>query len=375
MNRPIAFFIPAMYGGGAERVVLNLLEGMVAKDLAPDLVLATAEGPYLDRVPSVVKIVDLKAGRIIKSILPLVLYLRTHRPRVLISHLGHANVIALIATYLSGTKTPLVVVEHNTLSASRSTLWRANLIKPMMKFLYSRADAVVTVSQAAARDLELELGLPQNTVQTIYNPIVDNRLLTQANESLDEPWLQPASSPVLLSIGRLTAQKDFATLLKSFAIVRKQLDARLIILGEGESRQELESLIQNLEIVESVSLPGFVNNPYAYLKAANAFVLSSRWEGLPTVLVEALACGCPVVATNCPSGPSEILENGKYGDLVPVGDTAALSKAMIQVLNKPPETDLLVKKAQDFAVEHSIDEYLQLITKICYKKNINVKEN
>ncbi len=365
MNKEIAFFIPAMYGGGAERVVLNLLEGMTTKNLPLNLVLASAKGPYLDRVPSTVKIIDLKAGRVIKAILPLVGYLRTHRPRVLISHLGHANVIALIANYLSGTNTPVVVVEHNTLSVARSALWRANLVKSMMKWLYPNANAVVTVSLGAARDLEIVLDLPLNSVQTIYNPIVDQRLLTQANESIDEPWLQPDSPPVFLSIGRLTLQKDFSTLLKSFAKVREELEARLIILGEGELRAELETLARDLGIAESVSLPGFVDNPYAYLKAASAFVLSSRWEGLPTVLIEALACGCPVVTTNCPNGPEEILAKGEYGTLVGLGDCDALAKAMTDILHNFPTKERLIKRAQDFDVDSSVTKYLQLIEKIC----------
>lgn len=368
MNRPIAFFLPAMYGGGAERVVLNLLAGMVLAGEVPDLVLASVEGPYLDRIPPAVKVIDLEAGRIIKSILPLVRYLRDRQPRVLISHLGHANAIALIANRISGTKTPIIVVEHNTLSASRSRLWRANLVKPLMKYLYPSADAVVAVSQAAARDLELNLGLPLNSVNTIYNPIVDDRLLEQANEPITEAWLQPSSPPVFLSIGRLTAQKDFTTLLKSFALVRKQVDARLIILGEGELRADLKSLARDLEIAESVSLPGFVSNPYAYLKAASAFVLSSRWEGLPTVLIEAIACGCPVIATDCPSGPWEILEQGKYGTLVPVGDAAALAKAMVKILQESPQRQLLQKRSQDFSVERSVAEYLQLIEKVRTQK-------
>ena len=367
MNRPIAFFIPAMYGGGAERVVLNLLEGMLSQGEVPDLVLASMEGPYLDRIPPAVNIVDLQAGRIIKSVLPLVRYLCSHQPRVLISHLGHANVVALLATYLSGTKTPLIVVEHNTLSKSRSIVWRANLVKPLMKYLYPTADAIVAVSQAAAKDLEIGLGLPTNSVITIYNPIVDDRLLAQANEPTQEPWLQPGLPPVFLSIGRLTAQKDFAALLKSFAIVRKQLSARLIILGEGELRSDLESLARDLKIAEFVSLPGFVSNPYAYLKAANAFILSSRWEGLPTVLIEALACGCPAIATNCPSGPWEILEQGKYGTLVPVGDVAALAKAMVEILQQPPSPELLQERSRAFTVEGSVAKYLQLIEKLSLK--------
>jgi glycosyltransferase involved in cell wall biosynthesis len=365
MKEKIAFFIPAMYGGGAERVVLNLLEGMTAKDLDLDLVLAAAEGPYMDRVPPTVNVVDLKAGRIINSILPLIRYLRTHKPSVLISHLNHANVIALIAGYLSRTNTPIIVVAHNTLSVARATQLRGNVVKLIMKWLYPRANAVATVSLAAARDMEVELGLPVNSVHTIYNPIVDHRLFTQAQEVTEEKWLKPNSPPLYLSIGRLTEQKDFVTLLKSFALVKEHLDARLIILGEGELRQDITLLIKDLGIADSVSLPGFVKNPYPYLKAASAFILSSRWEGLPTVLVEAMACGCPVIATDCPSGPLEILEQGKYGTLVPIGNFQALSQAMIQVLNCPPKTELLIERSQDFSVERSVAEYLNLIKQTC----------
>ncbi|NJO98213.1 MAG: glycosyltransferase [Pleurocapsa sp. CRU_1_2] len=354
-----------MYGGGAERVVLNLLEGMTEKDLKLDLVLASAEGTYMDRVPSTVNIIDLQAGRIINSILPLIRYLRTHKPRVLISHLNHANVIALIAGYLSRTNTPIIVVAHNTLSVARVTQLRGNVVKPMMKLLYPSANAVATVSLAAARDMEIELGLPKHSIHTIYNPIVDYRLFAQALEITEEEWLQPNSPPVYLSIGRLTEQKDFANLLKSFALVKQHIDARLIILGEGELRQNLTALIRDLGISDSVSLPGFVNNPYPYLKAASAFVLSSRWEGLPTVLVEAMACGCPVIATDCPSGPSEILEQGKYGTLVPMGDSQALSEAMIKILDCSPKTELLIERSQDFSVERSVTEYLNLIKQTC----------
>ncbi|MEL6579599.1 MAG: glycosyltransferase [Cyanobacteria bacterium J06621_12] len=364
MNEKIAFFIPAMYGGGAERVVINLLEGMSKKDLSLDLVLSVAEGPYMDRIPKTVNIVDLKAGRVINSILPLIRYLRNNRPRVLISHLNHANVIALIANYLSRTNIPVVVVAHNTLSVARITQPQGKVVKPIMKWLYPHASAVATVSLAAARDMEVELGLASNSVRTIYNPIVDDRLFSQAQEATAEEWLQPNSPPVYVSIGRLTEQKDFATLLHSFARVRQKIDARLIILGEGELRPQLTDLIQQLGIGEAVSLPGFVKNPYPYLKSASAFVLSSRWEGLPTVLVEAMACGCSVIATDCPSGPLEILDKGKYGTLVPIGDVSALAEAMIQVLNNPTETGLLIDRAKDFAVEKSVLEYLKLIESI-----------
>ena len=365
MNDKIAFFIPAMYGGGAERVVLNLLEGMTKKELPLDLVVAAAEGPYMDRIPETVNLVDLKAGRIVNSILPLIRYLQTSKPRVLISHLNHANVIALMAGYLSRTNIPVVVVAHNTLSMANVTQKRGKVVKPMMKWLYPHASAVATVSLDAARDMEQELGLPTNSVRTIYNPIVDERLFAQAEEAIAEEWLQPNSPPVYVSIGRLTEQKDFVTLLQSFALVREKVDARLIILGEGELRPQLTALIQQLGIGDAVALPGFVKNPYPYLKAASAFVLSSRWEGLPTVLIEAMACGCPVIATDCPSGPREILERERYGILIPVGDVSALAEAMIRVLDCPTEAELLIERSQDFAVERSVSEYLKLIESIC----------
>ena len=361
----IAHFIPTMHGGGAERVVINLLEGKTAHNLPLELVLASAEGPYLDKIPDSVRLIDLKAGRVFTSILPLVKYLRTHKPKVLISHMGHANVIALIANYLSGTNTPIIVVEHNTFSAATPKNRRAKLVAPMMKWLYPYADSVVTVSQAAAHDLEQGLGLPANSVQTIYNPIVSDRLTVQAQQKPDHPWLQPNSPPVAIAVGRLTEQKDFTTLIKAFAVVRQSQDARLIILGEGELRPQLEALIKELNLTDTVALPGFVTNPYAYLKAAQAFILSSRWEGLPTVLVEAMACGTPVIATDCPSGPREILAGGKYGSLVPVGDDCALAEAIKQIFTQSLTAETLQKRSQEFSIENSVAQYLQLIDKIC----------
>ncbi|AFZ26292.1 glycosyltransferase [Cylindrospermum stagnale PCC 7417] len=362
MNRqPIAFFIPTLAGGGAERVVINLLKGMLERDIPLDLVLVSATGLYLSQMPKQVRLFDLKSGRVLKAILPLSQYLRQNKPRGLISHISHANVVALLARDLARTNTPLIVVEHNNLSAFKSNLTRAKFLPPFMKWLYPHVEAIVGVSQGVVDDLEILFGFGKEKVSLIYNPVIDNELIAKAKAPLVHPWFQKGSPLVFLAVGRLTEQKDFLTLIKAFAILRKQVVARLVILGEGELRTELEATINALGITKDVSLPGFVENPYAYMSNASAFVLSSRWEGLPTVLIEAMACGCPVIATDCPSGPKEILEDGKYGSLVPMGDAESLSRAMLQILETSVNRDILVQRAMHFSREESVSKYLDLL--------------
>ncbi len=363
-QKRIAFFLPSLAGGGAERVAVNLLQSMAKQGVLLDLVLANAEGPYLNQVPEQVRLVNLAAGRIIKAIVHLARYLKENKPIALLSHMNHANVGAVLARELAGTKTRLVLVEHNTLSVSKSNLFRSKFVPPFMKLLYPRADIIIGVSQGVAEDLEYQVGFKPGKVRIVYNPVVDTELIAKAKSPLDHPWFKQPNCPVFLAVGRLTEQKDFLTLLKAFALLRKKILARLIILGEGESRSELEAIIKMLEISEDVSLPGFVHNPYTYMYNASAFILSSRWEGLPTVLIEAMACGCPVVATDCPSGPKEILEAGKYGLLVECGNPVALANAMIQTLEVPVSRDVLIERGMYFSNERAVAEYLKLL---CYE--------
>jgi glycosyltransferase involved in cell wall biosynthesis len=360
-QKKIAFFLPTLAGGGAERVVVNLLKGMVERGVPLDLVLANAEGTYLNQVPEQVRLVNLAVGGVINSILPLAHYLKENKPIALLSHMNHANVGVVLAKEFAGTKTRLVLVEHNTLSVSKSKLFRSKLLPAFMKWLYPRADVIIGVSQGVAKDLEYQLGFKTGKVSVVYNPVVDNELMAKAKAPLNHPWFKKGNPPVFLAVGRLTEQKDFLTLIKAFALLREQRLARLIILGEGESRSELEAMIKKLEISEDVSLPGFVQNPYAYMYNASAFILSSRWEGLPTVLIEAMACSCPVVATDCPSGPQEILEAGKYGSLIPIGNSVALADAMIQTLEVPVSRDVLVERGMYFSTERAVSEYLKLL--------------
>jgi glycosyltransferase involved in cell wall biosynthesis len=226
---------------------------------------------------------------------------------------------------------------------------------------YPWADAIIAVSDGVADDVARVTSLPRESITTIHNPVVTPELQEKMRAPLDHPWFAPGNPPVLLAVGRLVDQKDFPTLLKAFARVRAVRKARLIILGEGKERPELEALTGKLGVASDVDLPGFVLNPFPYMIRASALVLSSAWEGLPGVLIEAMACGCPVVSTDCPSGPAEILNGGAYGPLVPVGDDAALAKAILSVLEAPPDSERLRAQAALFSVDRATDQYLQVL--------------
>lgn len=359
---PIAFFLPTLRGGGAERVAVNLVQGITERGVPVDVVLASAEGDLLSQLPSSVRVVDCRARRVLASLGPLARYLRRERPRVLISSMNHANLVSLWAAGLSGRRTPVLVTVHNTLSTSTTHQGRVarNLWPVLLRRFYPRAAGIVAVSRGAADDLVRETGIPAERVRVIYNPVITPGLLAMAGQTPDHPWFGPDRPPVVLAVGRLTRQKDFPTLLRAFAEVRRQRLTRLIILGEGEDRPSLLQLAAELGVSEDVALPGFRDNAPAFMARSALFVLSSAWEGLPTVLIEALAAGTRVVATDCPSGPREILRDGRLGALVPVGDAGALARAMLRVLERPPAPAPREALAP-FMRESAVDQYLRLI--------------
>ena len=360
----IALFLPSLRGGGAERVMVNLARGFVERGLRVDLVLAKAEGPYLSQVPKEVRVVDLGARRVLYSLPGLVRYLRRERPQAMLSALNHANIVAIWAKLLARVQTRLVVAEHSTLSRSteNASSVRAKLLPFLIKTFYPYADAVVAVSRGVAEDLVTTTKLPMEKIKVIYNPVITPELFAKAEEPLDHPWFRPGEPPVVLGVGRLTQAKDFPTLIRAFALVRKERPARLMILGEGEDRPKLEALVRELRLEEDVALPGFVDNPYKYMKRAAVFVLSSQWEGFGNVLVEAMACGCPVVATDCPSGPAEILENGKWGRLVPPGDPEALAKAILDTVERGvSRVEAATNVQKRFSMIAIVEQYLKVL--------------
>ena len=338
MSRPqgpppdLAVFLPSLAGGGAERVMLDLIQAALEQGRSVELVLASRHGAFSDQVPDGASVVDLGRARTLTALPGLVAYLRRRRPTALLATLEHANTVALMAARLA--RYPKVSVrEANTVSRdlvggslrSRAVLW-------LMRRLYRRAHAVIAVSRGVADDLVATLPLPTERVRVIPNPVITPRLERLAQEPLEHPWFAPGEPPVVLGVGRLTEQKGFDALIEAFARARERRTCRLVLLGEGEARGDLERLAVALGVEQEVAMPGFVDNPFPYMARAGAFALSSRWEGLPNVLIQALALGAPAVASDCPSGPAEVLQGSQRAVLVRVEDTLALADGIVTAL-------------------------------------------
>lgn len=334
----LAFFLPTLAGGGAERVMVNLAAGFADRGFHVDLVLASSDGPMRRSVPRNVRIVDFGASRTLRAFLPLVHYLRRERPLALLAALDHANLIAMVAARAPGVRTRTIISIHTTLGkyiADAKTA-RERAIPRLVARWHGWADAVVAVSEGAAEDFARLANVSRDRVDVIYNAVITPALLRAAAEPPAHPWFAADTRlPVVLALGRLEANKNFQVLIEAFARVRRERSARLAIFGEGPDRAELEERVRRLGLQDSVVLPGFVDNPYSCMARAAVVAVSSDWEGLPTVLIESLAVGTPVVSTDCPSGPREILQGGALGRLVPVGDVAALATAIRDALSAP----------------------------------------
>lgn len=365
-HQRLAIYLPTLVGGGAERVMLNLAAGFADRGYSVDFVLAQCEGAFLEEFPESVHLVKLnhrkvKFGRSILSLPALIRYIRRERPAALLTGL-HTNIIAIWAKQLAGIPFQLAISEHNTFSLQNQMLpWGSRQVMHwLIRAYYPMADTIITVSEGAADDLVISARIPRERINVIINPIITPELMKKACEKLDHPWFKTGEPPVILAVGRLTPQKDYPLLIKAFDLVRKETPARLLILGDGDEREKLVSMIAALGLEKDISLPGFVHNPYMYMANASVFVLSSQWEGLPTVLVEALYCGAPLVATDCRSGPREILRGGQYGRLVPVGDAESLAEAIQSAIHsqriQPSE-----ESWKPFELGTVVDQYLKLL--------------
>lgn len=368
-NKHIALFIPSLRGGGAERVMLTLAKGFAKKGTSVDLVLVDAVGPYLNVVPNDIRVINLNKRRALASVAALARYLRRENPSVLISALPQANFSAVLAGWLAQVPTKLIMTIHSTMSerTGPETSWKDRMTPFVARVLFPYAEKIVAVSRGVAEDASTFLGLPRDRMDVIYNPVVRPELFDQAKLPIDHKWFQAGEAPVLIAIGRLTPAKDFPTLIRAFALVSSTRPARLLIFGEGEERPALESLVRDLNLEDSVMLPGFVDNPYAYLARAKMFVLSSLYEGLPTALIEALALGKSIVSTDCRSGPREILHDGAYGRLVPVGNVEVLANAIHDELDEGPR-DLPEDICRIFTEESAVNKYLELMSNIVCKQ-------
>lgn len=360
-TRPLAaFFIPSLAMGGGERISITLAHELTTRGVDVDLVVGSARGPLRDELPPDVRVVDLGADRLRDAGRPLVRYLQRRRPSSLVPTVEHASLLALVAGRL--TRVPVVVRVANTLSVLEQGAGslKDQLVLGAVKRLYRRADALVACSGGMADDLADFCAIPRERIDVIPNPTVAPDLAARAAAPLDHPWFRSGEPPVVLAVGRLARQKNYPLLLEAFA--RVQVPARLLVLGEGPARADLESRVAQLGLGDVVALPGVDPNPYRYLSRAALFVLSSSWEGLPGALIEALACGCDVVATDCPSGPREILRGGEVGRLVPVDDPAALAAAIDERLQRRTRVD--PAEADRYHAAAVTDRYVALLEAI-----------
>jgi glycosyltransferase involved in cell wall biosynthesis len=361
-NARLALFLPTLDDGGAERVMLQLAASFSARGHDVDLVLAIPGGPLDAQVPQGPRVVSLDAARTVLALPALVRYLRRERPIALLSTLEHANVLAVGAGAFARTGVPIVLREANVLLPRAELDRQARLLRSLMRRAYRAADRIVAVSGSVATSLTEELGLDSRHIRTIYNPIVTAALFEKATAALDDPWFTPGAPPVVLGVGRLAPQKDFPTLIRAFAQLRAGREARLVILGEGPERRPLEALTRQLGVAADVRLPGHDHNPFRYMSRAAVFALSSIYEGLPGALIQAMACGCRVVGTDCPGGTREVLENGAVGTLVPPRDPAALARGIVSLLDDARSEPARLRHPVDrFSEKTAVDAYLDLL--------------
>jgi glycosyltransferase involved in cell wall biosynthesis len=352
--------------GGVERMLVNLLHGFTALGRDVDLLTIRTASPHLDALPTAVRRIDLGARHSLGAVGALARHLHTERPPVLLAVKDRAGRAAVLARRLAGVPTPIVMRLGTNLGAAlagRHTLAR-RLRTAAVRRSWRRIEHIVAVSAGVAADTAALAHYPRGRISVIRNPVITSRLTVQAALPCPHPWLTPAAqqqAPVILGAGRLERQKDFPTLLRAFARLRSARPCRLVLLGDGAWRERLLAEADALGVAADLDLPGFQANPYPFLANARLFALSSAWEGSPNVLTEAMALGTPVVATDCPSGPREILADGRFGPLVSVGDAPALAAAMARVLDDPLPTTTLQEAVSGYRADASAAAYAAVL--------------
>ena len=403
----IAFLLDNLSGGGAEKVILNLAAGFSRLGYQVDLLVCKAEGVLRNYIPAGVNLIPLqpvssargtaaalladpagyreilgtivsrkklpKAFRYIPAISH---HLKQDGAALLVSALPKSNINAVLAQRMSGTDTRVVVGAHIHLSAQDSEVASRGksgirALRPMMQRYYHQANAVVAVSKGVERDTRAYLDLPQDMMKTIYNPVAAREIKNLSEESPEHDWFDNRDVPVILGIGRFVQQKNFPLLVRAFAELRKKRPVRLVLLGGDESsdeqtrhKAELEELADDLGVAEDFDMPVYKENSYPYFRRASVFALSSRFEGFGNLLVDALFCGCPVVSTDCPSGPAEILRDGEFGHLVPIDDAKSMADALDAILDEKIDSRMLRARGEEFSVDQAVNNYNELFSRL-----------
>lgn len=356
MKRKIAFIVPSLRGGGAERVITNIVSNINQEKFEIILILIKKEGTFLSMIPDNIKIIDLNSQRVRYAILKLIKEININNPDIIMSTLGHMNLALLLIRRFIKTKAKIYVREASTPSKSLMEMPKIKrlLFKGLYTLLYPKADLVIAQCDEMKNDLIFNFRIKRSLIQTIYNPLdIEN-----IRKKRDEFYPYRKDEVNILAVGRLTPAKGFDILIEAFKIVAKAIPtARLYILGDGELKSYLFKKSEELGVNDRISFLGFKKNPYPYYYYSDTYVLSSRWEGFPNTLLEALACDAKVVATKCKSGPKEIIKNDMFGNLVEVDNPVSLAEGIIKSINEENKSN---GRAMDFSIKNIIKEYESL---------------
>lgn len=363
----IAIVSPSLSGGGAQKIAVNLANHYSTLGFSVDLVLFRAEGEYLHQVSDAVNVVDLKLKVVrftfgLYAVIPLRKYLKTQKPDAVLSVIRGANTNLGFAS-IGLKKIQIVFREANTMHDTLAKHWLIRMVDLLiMRFSYKKADRIIANSEGTKSDLIKKRIVSKNKILVIPNPVLNNNYLEISKEPVNNNFINDRKTKTILSIGRLHRQKNYPLLIKAFKTVNNHnKDTRLIIIGQGDEKEALEKMIKELHLTEVVNIEGFKQNIYPYLRKADVFALSSSWEGFGNVIVEALAMGKPVVCTNCQGGPKYILDNGRYGKLVPVDSAELFAEAIIESLGEAVDAETLIARAKEFSVEKIAEDYLRVI--------------
>ncbi len=363
-KKKLAVLISFSGEGGVERMVSSLIGQFCQQDIDIDVLLIKARGEHLLKLPRQAEQIKLGSDHTWLTLWSLIKYLKKERPEAMLAVKHRALLVALLAKKLARVDTRIVgrLGTHVSTALEGKNFLRKKIWFSSMRYLYPWADRLIPVAQGVADDIFNITAMDKKKLNVIRNPVITKDMLELAQTPLDHPWFQDnATTPVILGVGRFTRQKDFPCLIRAFAKVRKHRPCRLVVLGKGADQAHCLALATSLGIAQDVDFPGFDSNPFRYMLRAHLFVLSSAWEGSPNVLCEALALGTPVVSTRCPSGPNEILQEGKYGPLVPVGDEHALAQAILDTLDNPHPPELLKEAVAEYTAEKSAQHYLKAL--------------
>jgi len=363
MGKRLAVFLATSGHSGVDRVMKTLLPSIASRGIRVDLLHVKGHGPFMEENSSGLKVVELGSSHSVSSLLPLVRYLKKEKPDVLLSDKDRVNRVALTAKRLAVVKTRTFVRFGQTVTKFLESQgpWQKTAHSLSMRYLYRAADGIITPSWGSARDLAGFARIPEERITVIPNPVDVREIRNMASEQADHPWFRVSEVPVVVGLGELTSRKGFDTLIRAFATFRGQKPARLFLMGKGSGRDSLEKLCLDLGIREDVEFAGFRENPFPFLAHADLFVQPSRYEGFGMALLEALALGVPVVATDCPSGPREILQDGKYGRLVPVEDFNSMAAAIKKTLDSPPDAGYLAEAVTPYILETVTDRYIEIL--------------